>query len=62
GISRVRAYVNVQNLITFTEYTGYYPEIGRNGRGGANSIFNAGVDESTYPMPRTIMFGLQVGF
>ena len=61
AFSKVRAYVNVQNLFTITNYTGYYPEPGRNGRGGTN-IFNAGVDESAYPTPRTFMFGLQVGF
>jgi len=61
AFSKVRAYINVQNLFTITNYTGYYPEPGRNGRGGTN-IFNAGVDESAYPTPRTIMFGLQVGF
>ncbi|MCP9235839.1 TonB-dependent receptor [Lewinella sp. JB7] len=61
AISKIRAYVNVQNLFTITDYTGYYPEPGRNSRGGTN-IFNAGVDESAYPMPRTFMFGLQLGF
>ena len=60
AFSRVRAFLNVQNLFTITDYTGYYPEVGRNGRGGTN-IFNAGVDEAAYPTPRTIMFGLQVG-
>ena len=60
-VSKLRLYVNAQNLFTITEYTGYYPEVGQNGRGDVN-LFNAGVDESAYPVPRTFLFGLQLGF
>ncbi|MEO0333007.1 MAG: hypothetical protein AAF223_15220 [Bacteroidota bacterium] len=64
GISRVRFYTSIQNLFTITDYTGYYPEVGRGGRdrGSNQDIFNAGVDENAYPMARTYQFGVQVSF
>ncbi|SHK68568.1 MULTISPECIES: TonB-dependent receptor [Reichenbachiella] len=65
GVSKVRIYGTAQNLFTLTKYTGYYPEVGRGGRdrnSSSQKIFNAGVDESAYPTPRTFMMGVQVSF
>ncbi|NMH89301.1 SusC/RagA family TonB-linked outer membrane protein [Flavivirga algicola] len=70
NLNKLRLYVSATNLFTITGYEGYYPEVGRNGRGGNSSeagrvgskIFNAGVDEGTYPTPRTYQLGLQVSF
>ena len=62
GISKARVYISTTNLFTITDYTGYYPEVGRNGRGGNRRIFNSGVDEGAYPVPRDFRFGLQVSF
>jgi len=67
---KIRLYVSATNLFTITKYTGYYPEVGRNGRGGTNGgagtvgtkIFNTGVDEGSYPTPKTFQLGLQVSF
>jgi TonB-linked SusC/RagA family outer membrane protein len=53
GMRRARVYVTSENLITFTKYTGYDPEIG----GGVFSI-----DRGFYPQPRSFMVGLSVGF
>ena len=57
-IERLKVYVNAQNLATFTDYTGYDPEIG---------AFNQdpllqNVDMGRYPSPRLITFGLDVDF
>ncbi len=60
-MNRARLYVTAQNLLTFTKYTGYYPEVGTNGRGNPR-LFNEGVDESAYPMPRNYQVGIQVNF
>jgi len=64
GISNLRFYVSAQNLFTLTDYSGYYPEVGRGSRdrGSDQDIFNAGVDESAYPVPKTYQIGLQVSF
>ena len=64
NISRARVYTSIQNLFTITDYTGYYPEVGRNGRDRDSNqdIFNAGVDEGAFPQPRTYQLGLQLSF
>ncbi|WNJ17708.1 TonB-dependent receptor [Pontibacter sp. G13] len=51
AIDRVRVYMAGQNLLTFTNYTGYDPEIGLNG-----------IDAVGYPQTRRISFGVQLGF
>ena len=58
-LTKLRTYINVENAFTIDNYSGYYPEIGRNIRRG-NNLFNRGVDENAYPMPRTITVGVQV--
>lgn len=62
SISRIRIYASFQNLLTFTKYTGYDPEIGtRLTTGSANGLIK-GIDYGQYPQPRTIMGGIQLGF
>jgi TonB-linked SusC/RagA family outer membrane protein len=60
GLQRIRAYVSVNNLVTFTKYTGFDPEIG-GGFSGQNSN-NYGVDNGIYPQARTFLVGLNVTF
>ncbi|MEL6651489.1 MAG: TonB-dependent receptor [Bacteroidota bacterium] len=64
SMSKLRVYVAAMNVFTITEYTGYYPEVGRNNRGGTNNtrIFNSGVDEGAYPVPRELRVGIQASF
>ncbi|SNR31371.1 TonB-linked outer membrane protein, SusC/RagA family [Lutibacter agarilyticus] len=61
-ISKIRIYASASNVFTITNYTGYYPEVGRNSRGNSTQIFSSGVDEGSYPVPRTIQLGVQVSF
>ena len=56
GISRLRAYVSGENLLTFTHYTGYDPEV------NSYSGLQVGVDEGAYPQSRTVVFGLNLEF
>jgi TonB-linked SusC/RagA family outer membrane protein len=51
--SKIRLYVSAENLFTFTNYTGYDPEIG----GG---VF--GIDKGIYPQARSVMGGIQIQF
>nr|MBP8067364.1 SusC/RagA family TonB-linked outer membrane protein [Pedobacter sp.] len=53
GLNKVRFYAMANNLVTFTKYTGYDPEIG----GGSY-----GVDRGFYPQARTFFAGINVGF
>jgi hypothetical protein len=55
GLQKVRIYVSGYNLLTFTKYDGYDPEIG----GGTT---NFGIDEGFYPQARTYLAGLSIGF
>lgn len=53
SMQKARVYVSSNNLITFTNYTGYDPEIG-------GSIF--GIDRAFYPQARSFMVGVNIGF
>jgi TonB-linked SusC/RagA family outer membrane protein len=58
GVSSPRLYVNLQNLYTFTDYTGYDPEVL-----GFGDPLARGVDDGLiYPNPRTITIGFDVRF
>ncbi|MFN3801541.1 SusC/RagA family TonB-linked outer membrane protein [Belliella pelovolcani] len=54
----VRFYAQAQNLLTFTNYSGFDPEV--NFAGTSNTTI--GVDFYTFPQPRTYTFGVNIGF
>ncbi len=55
-ISDLRLYFQVRNAFTFTNYTGYDPEIASSG------LASTGVDYGSYPQARTFAIGLNVKF
>lgn len=57
-LSNARLSFTVQNAFTFTEYQGYNPEV--SAQGGSTLV--PGVDAGGYPLARSFMFGLNVGF
>lgn len=57
-ISRLRFYVQGQNLITWTKYSGFDPEISTFGE----TTTAAGTDFLTFPQARQVSFGLNVTF
>ncbi|MDX2247512.1 MAG: TonB-dependent receptor [Bacteroidia bacterium] len=57
-LNRIRIYVSSQNLLTFTKYTGYDPEVGS--RFGA--LLTQGIDYGQFPQARTLMAGINLGF
>jgi TonB-dependent starch-binding outer membrane protein SusC len=57
-ISGLQVYVTGQNLLTFTKYTGYDPEVNAYG----TSSVALGVDYGTYPQSKTIIAGLNISF
>ncbi|WP_461148337.1 SusC/RagA family TonB-linked outer membrane protein [Spirosoma pulveris] len=59
-LSRVRIFATGQNLLTFTKYTGWDPEVNSDAYTG-NPV-NLGIDFYSAPQPRTIIGGLQIGF
>jgi hypothetical protein len=56
NIQRMRVYANASNLFTSTKYRGYDPEV------GGSSPLRSGIDNGTYPVPRSFTFGLQMDF
>jgi len=61
GISGLKLGIVGRNLITWTDYKGYDPEVGRTG-GQTGSAVNARVDSYTYPNYRTFSFTLDMDF
>ncbi len=57
-MENLRFYVSGQNLITFTDYSGYDPEVGSFNQ---NPLIN-NVDNGRYPISRAITFGLNANF
>ncbi|WP_432708528.1 SusC/RagA family TonB-linked outer membrane protein [Pedobacter sp.] len=63
-VKSARLYTSVQNLATFTNYSGANPEVSRNTISG-NAVSNAlvpGEDFTNYPMPRTFTLGVNLTF
>lgn len=55
-----RIYLNIQNLATFTKYSGYDPEVGASAQDATGLSF--GVDYGRYPSPTTYALGLNIAF
>lgn len=58
GLENLRLYANLQNVLTFTSYSGYDPEIGAS----TVSANVYGLDNGRYPSPQVYTFGLNVSF
>ena len=58
GMTKGRIYVSGQNLLTFTNYSGFDPEISTFGE--TNTA--PGTDFLTFPQARTMIVGLNLGF
>ena len=64
-LQSLRLSANVQNLYTFTRYTGYDPEVGsQNGQYSMSgqSMLMYGVDTGRVPVPRSFIFGVEATF
>ena len=58
SMSSLKIYVTGENLLTFTNYTGFDPEV--NAFGGAN--VERGIDFGSYPQSRTLLVGMNFSF
>ncbi|MBX2924983.1 MAG: TonB-dependent receptor [Chitinophagaceae bacterium] len=76
AFSSVRFYVTAENLLTFTKYSGWDPEVDTKGyettasgtsgagtaNGGQGANGGAGLDFNAYPAMRSFSFGLSINF
>jgi hypothetical protein len=61
-ISSLRLYVAAENMLTFTKYEGFDPEISNGGNKITDSGTSIGIDRGVYPQARTFTFGLNLKF
>lgn len=59
AVKSFRIYVSAQNMLTFTNYSGYDPEVGN--RTPTSSLTN-GIDFAVYPQPKAYQVGIQATF
>ena len=57
-VERLRVYANAQNVYTFTDYSGYDPEIGAFNQ----DALRQNIDMGRYPTPRIFTVGLDLDF
>ncbi|MEO6549313.1 MAG: TonB-dependent receptor [Ferruginibacter sp.] len=58
-IKSLRVYISAQNVLTFTKYTGYDPEVGNR---TPNASLTNGIDFAVYPQPKGYQAGIQASF
>ena len=56
SLDKIRLSVTMQNLVTFTGYSGLDPEFADGG------IFTIGADNCAFPNPRSVQFALSLTF
>ena len=64
-MSRCMFYLTAENLLTFTNYSGFDPEVSMfscSSRGATNQNTAPGVDYGTYPQSRDIIIGANISF
>ncbi len=60
GVTNARVYLNADNLATFTDYTGFDPEVAIDKSMGG--VPSAGMDYLAYPKSRTFTLGVNLTF
>ena len=61
GLSSLQLSATAYNLLTFTKYDGFDPEVGKVVGTEGNNL-SMGVDHGNYPQARSFTFGLKFGF
>ncbi len=56
NLSNLKVYLNLQNMATWTKYSGFNPEV------GAGSLATRGLDNGTYPLFKNFRLGVNATF
>lgn len=59
-VKGLNIYISAQNILTFTKYSGYDPEVGN--RTVSTSALTNGIDYAVYPQPKGYQVGINVNF
>ncbi|MCY1721562.1 TonB-dependent receptor [Prolixibacteraceae bacterium Z1-6] len=59
-LGKARLYVTGNNLLVFTDYTGFDPEVSVDA--SENGVPSMGIDYTSYPKPRTFTLGVNIQF
>jgi TonB-linked SusC/RagA family outer membrane protein len=62
GLGSAQVYVQGQNMFTLTKYTGLDPDINLRRSGNDNQDIHMGIDEGAYPVAKSYLVGLRLGF
>jgi TonB-dependent starch-binding outer membrane protein SusC len=62
GLSNARVYFSSNNLLTFTSYSGYDPEVNHFSAQGLGGNVGIGYDYGTFPQPKTFVMGVNLSF
>jgi len=58
GLTNTRAYITGSNLVTWTHYSGFNPDVSSLGIGNVNR----GIDVGQYPLAKTITIGVNIAY
>ncbi|OWW24494.1 hypothetical protein B4Q04_14350 [Zobellia sp. OII3] len=61
-LSKFRVYVSAQNMFTITNYSGFDPEIAELTTNNSNSSLASGIDLGNYPIPKSLILGVNLSF
>lgn len=61
-VKSARIYATGQNLLTFTRYSGFDPEVVNTGSNANANPLEYGVDIGFYPLAKSLIFGINLGF
>ena len=61
-VKYARFYITGQNLFTFTNYTGFNPDVSSRNKSWNKKTLTRGVDYGAYPLAKSIVLGLQMKF
>lgn len=60
-VKNLNIYISAQNILTFTKYSGYDPEVGNRTFSAGSNLTN-GIDYAVYPQPKGYQVGINVNF
>jgi TonB-linked SusC/RagA family outer membrane protein len=62
GLGKLRLYASVENLLIITKYSGFDPEATASPLSVNNQDADVGIDNNSYPINRSVTFGLNISF